>query len=95
MKRIIVVSSVFFAAVLSLNAQDGVLSSSMIDSGTYPYRYSNAIRWDGGVVAKDGGAATIRLSTNHDTAFMQDVVGLELSKLDFHKAMFTMIAPVV
>ena len=91
MKRITGVSLLFLAAVLSLNAQDGVLSSSLIDSGTYPYRYSNAIRWDGGVVAKDGGAATIRLSTNHDTVFMQDVVGLELSKLEFHKAMFTMI----
>lgn len=91
MKRITGVSLVFLAVVLSLNAQDGVLSSSMIDSGTYPYRYSNAIRWDGGLVAKDGGAATIRLSINHDTAFMQDVVGLELSKLEFHKAMFTMI----
>ena len=78
-------------AFLRLWATDGVLSSSQLDSGAKPYRYGNAIRWDGGVVAGDGGFATIRMNRSHDTLFYQDVKGLTLCGLDFANSMFTMM----
>lgn len=78
-------------AFLRLWATDGVLSSSQLDSGAKPYRYGNAIRWDGGVVAGDGGFATIRMNRSHDTLFYQDVKGLTLCGLDFANSMFTMV----
>ncbi|MBR4939341.1 MAG: hypothetical protein IKZ22_10750, partial [Kiritimatiellae bacterium] len=74
---------------VAVHAQDGTYFSTLYSN---PYKYSLGTHWDGGVVAKDGGVATIHPNTSWAkyNIFVQDVAGLELSGINFVNALFTM-----
>ena len=72
-----------------LHAQDGTYFSTLYNN---PFKYSLGTHWNGGVVAKDGGVATIHPAGSWEkfNIFVQDIAGLELSGINFVKALFTM-----
>ena len=73
----------------AVHSQDGTYFSTLY---SIPYKYSLGTHWDGGVVAQNGGVATIHPNTswNKYNIFVQDVAGLELSGINFVNALFTM-----
>ena len=74
---------------VAVHAQDGTYFSTLYSN---PYKYSLGTHWNGGVVAQNGGVATIHPNTSWDkfNIFVQDVAGLELSGINFVNALFTM-----
>ena len=73
----------------AVHAQDGTYFSTVYND---PYKYSLATHWNGGIMAKDGGIATIHPNGSWDSynIFVQDIAGLELSGINFINALFTM-----